>query len=52
MTCVYKEYEIRIRMVQEQCLQLKIKFRLRYNMKIGWWGDSQTKSYPNPRINN
>ena len=34
MTCVYKEYEIKIKMVQEQWLQLKMKFSLGYNMKI------------------
>ena len=26
MTCVYKEYEVKIKMVQEQWLKLKIKF--------------------------
>ena len=26
MTCVYKEYEVEIKMVQEQWLQLKLKF--------------------------
>ena len=29
-----KEYEIKTKMVQEQWLQLKIKFLLGYNMKI------------------
>ena len=33
MACVYKEYEIKIKMVQEQCLELKMKFLLSYNMK-------------------
>ena len=34
MTCVYKEYEVKIKMVQEQWLWLEIKFLLDYNMKI------------------
>ena len=34
MTCMYKEYEAKIKMVQEQWLQLKMKFLLDYNMKI------------------
>ena len=34
MTCVYKEHEIKRKNVQEQLLQLKIKFSLGYNMKI------------------
>ena len=34
LTCVYKEYEIKTKMVQEQWLQLKMKFLLGYNMKI------------------
>ena len=33
MTCVYKEYEIKIKMVQQQWLQLKMEFLLGYNMK-------------------
>ena len=41
LTCVYKEHEIKTKMVQEQWLQLKMKFSLGYNMKIiiqrgGW----------------
>ena len=32
MTCVYKEYEIKIKMVQEQRLQLKMKFLLNYKI--------------------
>ena len=32
MTCVYKEYEVKIKMVQEQWLQLKVKFLLDYNI--------------------
>ena len=39
MTCVYKEYEGKIKMVEEQWLQLKMKFLLGYNMKIViYWG--------------
>ena len=34
MTCVYKEYEVKIKMVQDQWLQLKMKFLLGHNMKI------------------
>ena len=34
MTCVYKAYEVQMKMVQEQWLQLKVKFLLSYNMKI------------------
>ena len=34
MTYVYKEHEIKTKKVQEQWLQLKIKFSLGYNMKI------------------
>ena len=42
MTCVYKEYEIKIKMVQEQRLQLKMKFLLNYKIiLVGeidlWW---------------
>ena len=47
MTCVYKEYEGKIKMVQEQWVQLKMKVLLRYNMKNvvsggnePWWGES------------
>ena len=40
MTCVYREYEIKTKMVQEQWLHLWMKFLLVYNMKIvikwGW----------------
>ena len=32
-SCVYKEYEVKIKMVQEQWLQLKMKFLLVYYMK-------------------
>ena len=35
MTCVYERYEIKIKMVKEQLLQLKMKFLLGYNLKIG-----------------
>ena len=34
MTCVYKEYEVKIKMVLKQLLQLKIKFSFGYNMEI------------------
>ena len=34
MTCVYKEYEVKIKIVQKQWLQLKMMFLLDYNMKI------------------
>ena len=34
MTCVYKEYEVKIKMIQEEWLQLKMKFLLGYNMEI------------------
>ena len=44
MSCVYKKYEIKTKMVQGQWLQLKLKFLLSYNMKINlrWLG---TESY-------
>ena len=34
MTYVYKEYEVKIKMIQEQWLLLRKKFLLGYNMKI------------------
>ena len=34
MTCAWKEYEVKIKMVQEQKLQLKMEFLVGYNMKI------------------
>ena len=34
MTCVSKEYQIKTKMEQELCLQLKILFLLGYNLKI------------------
>ena len=34
MTYVYKEYEVKIKMVQEQWLLVRKKFLLGYNMKI------------------
>ena len=34
MTCMYKEYENKIEMVEEQWLKLKMGFLLSYNMKI------------------
>ena len=39
MTCASKEYEGKIEVVQEQRLQLKLKFLSACNMKIRiWWG--------------
>ena len=38
-SCVYKEYEVKIKMVQEQWLQLKMKFLLVYYMKILFSGE-------------
>ena len=46
-TCVYKVYEVKIKMAQEQWLKLKRKFLLGYNIKVAiqwgvginlWWG--------------
>ena len=34
MTCVYKEYEVKTKMVQEQWLQQTIRFLLDLNIKI------------------
>ena len=34
MSCVHKEYEVEIKMVMEQWLQLKVKFLLGYDMRI------------------
>ena len=34
MTCVYKEFEVKRKMVQKQWLQLIVKFLLGYNMNI------------------
>ena len=34
MTCVFKEYEIKTKIKQEQWLQLKVLFLLGYNLKI------------------
>ena len=34
MTCLYKEYEIKTKMEQEQWIQLKTLFLLGYNLKI------------------
>ena len=34
MNCVFKEYEIKTKMVNEQCLQLKMLFYLGYNLEI------------------
>ena len=32
---MYKDYKVKIKMLQEQWLQLKMKFLLGYNMKTG-----------------
>ena len=34
LTCLYKLYEVKMKMVQEQRLQLKMKFSVSYNMKL------------------
>ena len=34
VSCVYKQYEVKMETVQEQRLQLKMKFLLGYNMKV------------------
>ena len=34
MTCVYKKYEIKVKMVKEQWLELKNKFLFGHNMEI------------------
>ena len=34
VTCVYREYKVKIKMVQEQWLQLKMKFLFGYIVKI------------------
>ena len=34
MTCVFKEYEIKTKMVHEQWLQIKMLFLFGYNLKI------------------
>ena len=34
MTCVYKDYEVGMKMVEEQRPQLKMKFLLCYKVKI------------------
>ena len=38
MTCVSKEYQIKKKMEQELCLQLKILFLLGYNLKLCFSG--------------
>ena len=42
---MYKEYEGKIKMIQEQELQLKMKFLLGYNMKIviQWGGGEENQ---------
>ena len=41
MTCVSKEYDIEIKMVHEQWLQLKMLVLLGYNLKIVFSGGNQ-----------
>ena len=39
MTCVFKEYEIKTKIEQEQCPQLTMLFLLGYSLKIlVYWG--------------
>ena len=49
MTFVYKEYEDKIKMVQEQWLQLEIKFLFGYYLKIvvvgGGGGEEGRRKY-------
>ena len=42
MTSVYREYRVKIKMVQEQWLEPEMKFLLGYNMKI--------VTYPTPPV--
>ena len=41
MICVQKQYEVKIKMVQEKSLQLKMKFFLGYNMKFVMFGGGE-----------
>ena len=34
MTCMYKKYRVKLKMVQEQWLQLKMKLKFVYNIKV------------------
>ena len=34
MTCVFNEYEVKMKIAQEQWLELKMKLFLAYNMKM------------------
>ena len=34
MTCVYEDYEVKIKIVKEQRVQLKIKFLMGCNIKV------------------
>ena len=34
LACVYKEYEVKVKMVQEQWMKIKMKVLLGYSMKI------------------
>ena len=41
MVCVYKEYEVKMKMVQEQWLQLKMTFFLGCNIKVLFSGERE-----------
>ena len=41
MTCVYEEYKFKIKVVQEQSLQLKMKALLGYNMELLFSGENK-----------
>ena len=48
MTCIkYKEYEVKTKMVQEQWLQLKMKFLFGYNVKIVMQGEGGEEGWRN-----
>ena len=54
ITCLYKEYEVKIKIVHERWLQLKMKLLLIYNNKITfewgqinlWWMESTGEIFP------
>ena len=50
MTCAYKKYEVKIKMVQKQWLQLKINFLLCFNIKIVIYGGLEL-TFGGARIN-
>ena len=45
MTCVYKEYEVKIKMVQELLLQLKMSYNMKavilWGINLCWGGEIQ-----------